>query len=240
MLAALSRVDGRRRAGGGLAAGAARTRPPRAGRLERGDSGRDLGGRKPVREKTGGDSVGLTKVGKGSKLMMLIDGQGLPMAANLHAANHAEVHLIQPLLDEHQLDERQLDEHQLEEHSPRLIYDRAADSNKLRDELAADRILLITPHRKSCRNIHPAHDCRVLKRYKNPWKVERTIAASSPAKTTPPTTSSRSSSAPASTVCCNDFAPDETASTKTRRTHQIRPCVFSHRCEDCRPDSNAT
>ncbi len=110
--------------------------------------------------------MGLTKVGKGSKLMLLIDGQGLPLAVNLHAANHAEVHLIQPLLDEHQL----------EQHAPRLIYDRAADSNKLRDELAADGIQLICPHRKSCRNIHPAHDCRVLKRYKNRWKVERTFA----------------------------------------------------------------
>ncbi len=74
--------------------------------------------------------------------MLLVDGQGLPLAVNLHDANHAEVHLIQPLLDEHQL----------EQHSPRLIYDRAADSNKLRDELAADGIQLITPHRKSCRN----------------------------------------------------------------------------------------
>ncbi len=110
--------------------------------------------------------MGLTKVGKGSKLMLLIDGQGLPMAVNLHAANDAEVHLIQPLLDEHQL----------EQHSPRLIYDRAADSNKLRDELAADGIQLITPHRKHCRSIHPSHDCRVLKRYKQRWKVERTIA----------------------------------------------------------------
>jgi transposase len=113
-----------------------------------------------------GGCVGLTKVGKGSKLMVLIDGQGLPMAVSLDAANDAEVHLIQSLLDEHQL----------ELHSPRLIYDRAADPNKLRDELAADGIQLITPHRKHCRNIHPSYDCRVLKRYKQRWNVERTIA----------------------------------------------------------------
>jgi hypothetical protein len=76
--------------------------------------------------------------------MLLVDGRGMPLAVNLHAANHAEVHLIQPLLDEHQL----------EQYAPRLIDDRATDSNKLRDELAADGIRLITPHRRGRKDIH--------------------------------------------------------------------------------------
>jgi transposase len=98
--------------------------------------------------------------------MLLVDGRGMPLAVNLHAANHAEVHLIQPLLDEHQL----------EQYAPRLIDDRATDSNKLRDELAADGIRLITPHRRGRKDIHSSHDCRVLKRYQQRWKVERTFA----------------------------------------------------------------
>lgn len=71
---------------------------------------------------------------------------------DLQAADHAEVHLVEPLFDEHQH----------EQQAPRLIDDRAAESNKPRDELAADGIQLVTPHRKHCRNIHPAHDCRAL------------------------------------------------------------------------------
>ena len=49
LLAALSRVDVRWHAGSRVAAGAARARSERASGLERGDGGRDLCGREPVR-----------------------------------------------------------------------------------------------------------------------------------------------------------------------------------------------
>jgi transposase len=96
----------------------------------------------------------------------LIDGEGLPMGIDVHSARPAEVRLIESLLDQHVLDE----------HAPRLIYDRAADSDPLRDRLAGDGIQLICPHRKGRRKRHPAQDGRVLKRYRQRWKVERTIA----------------------------------------------------------------
>ena len=98
--------------------------------------------------------------------MLLIDGKGVPLGIDVHSASPAEVRLIEPLLDNHLLDQ----------HAPRLIYDRAADSDPLRDRLAQDGIQLICPHRKGRRQRHHAQDGRVLKRYRQRWKVERTIA----------------------------------------------------------------
>ena len=98
--------------------------------------------------------------------MLLIDGKGLPLGIDLHSGSPAEVRLIEPLLDNHILDQ----------HAPRLIYDRAADSDPLRDRLAQDGIQLISPHRKGRRKRHPAQDGWVLKRDRQRWNVERTIA----------------------------------------------------------------
>jgi transposase len=97
--------------------------------------------------------------------MLLVDGNGLPLGVNVHSASPAEVTLIEPLLDRHVLGE----------HAVRLIYDRAADSDPLRQRLAADGIELISPHRKN-RKRPAVQDGRSLKRYRGRWKIERTIA----------------------------------------------------------------
>jgi transposase len=97
--------------------------------------------------------------------MLLIDGEGLPLGLQVHSASPAEVRLIEPLLDCHVL----------HEHAPRLIYDKAGDSDALRDRLADDGIDLICPHRAG--RIRPKRqDGRKLRRYKQRWKVERSIA----------------------------------------------------------------
>lgn len=57
----------------------------------------------------------------------------------------------------------------------RLIYDRAADCDWLRKNLAARGIDLISPHRKS-RTSPSLQDGRKLRRYKRRWIVERTLA----------------------------------------------------------------
>lgn len=97
--------------------------------------------------------------------MLLIDGQGLPLGINVHSASPAEVQLIEPLLDCHVLNE----------HAPRLIYDKAADSDALRDRLAKLGIELICPHRAG-RKRPKRQDGRKLKRYRHRWTVERSIA----------------------------------------------------------------
>lgn len=59
--------------------------------------------------------------------MVLTDAQGLPLAIDIEAANHAEVKLIEPLLDAAVTTD----------FSEKLIYDKAADSDPLRRSLAS-------------------------------------------------------------------------------------------------------
>ncbi|MFO0839948.1 MAG: hypothetical protein U1D55_15665 [Phycisphaerae bacterium] len=47
----------------------------------------------------GGDGVGLTKAGKGVKIMILVDAQGLPVAIDTMAASPHESKLVQRLFD---------------------------------------------------------------------------------------------------------------------------------------------
>ena len=109
--------------------------------------------------------MGPTKRGKGSKLMLLVDGAGLPLAVDVHSASPAEVTLIEPLLEQ-----------AVTPYVPkRLIYDRAADSDPLRKRLAARGIELICPHRRG-RVRRNTQDGRPLRRYRKRWIVERTIS----------------------------------------------------------------
>jgi Putative transposase of IS4/5 family (DUF4096) len=49
--------------------------------------------------KGGGEGVGLTKKGKGTKLPVIVDGQGLPLGVSVAAANVAEWHLVPETLE---------------------------------------------------------------------------------------------------------------------------------------------
>jgi transposase len=97
--------------------------------------------------------------------MVLTDGQGLPLATEVEAASVAEVNLIEPLLDEAVTDHV----------PPRLVYDKAADCDALRDRLAQRGVDLICPHRKN-RVRQKKQDGRKLRRYQRRWTVERSIA----------------------------------------------------------------
>lgn len=108
--------------------------------------------------------MGNTKRGKGTKLMLLVDGEGVPLGIHLAAANQAEVNLVEDLLDFTTADRC----------PQRLLYDRAADSDPLRERLKQQRIDLICPHRKN-RKRPKTQDGRSLRRYRLRYKVERTI-----------------------------------------------------------------
>jgi len=115
--------------------------------------------------KKGGLCVGKTKRGKGTKIMVLVDAKGLPLAVDVFSASPNEVSLIEPLLEKRVLRRR----------LPRLVYDRAADSDPLRTRLKRRGVDLICPHRGN--RIKPAtQDGRKLRRYKRRWKVERSIS----------------------------------------------------------------
>lgn len=115
--------------------------------------------------KKGGPGVGKTKRGKGTKWMVVVDGEGLPLGVQLGSASPAEVRLACPTVDSIVIEGR----------PERLIADRAYDSDALREELAERGIELICPHRRG--RVRPkTQDGRRLRRYRRRWKVERTIA----------------------------------------------------------------
>jgi len=86
--------------------------------------------------------VGPTRRGKGTKIMAVADGAGLPLAVCTARASPHEVTLV----------EQTLDACLLEELPPRLIGDKACDSDKLDDQLPQERgIELIAPNRHPLR-----------------------------------------------------------------------------------------
>jgi transposase len=96
--------------------------------------------------------------------MVVVDGQGVPLGVHIASASPAEVTLIEETLDASGC-----------EGIERLIYDKAADSDKLRMSLARRGIELICPHRKG-RKRPALQDGRPLRRYRRRWIVERSIA----------------------------------------------------------------
>jgi transposase len=160
LLAAIEGVDRVGRLPGRLEKAAETSRSAETAGLGGGVCRRDVQSRKK-----GGPDVGKTKRGKGTKIMLLVDGHGTPLGADISSASPAEVKLVERLLDKRVL--RRSPDH--------LIYDRAADSDPLRARLAARRIWLVCPHRYN--RIKPrTQDGRRFRRYRRRWKVERTIS----------------------------------------------------------------
>ena len=116
-----------------------------------------------------GKCVGKTKRGKGTKMVVVVDGSGIPLALTVHSASPSETKMIEPTLD-------RLAHHQGGCQQPqRLILDRAFDSDEFRDRLAARGIEPIVPYRKRAVSMK-YNDRRKHRRYKRRWKVERTFA----------------------------------------------------------------
>jgi transposase len=109
--------------------------------------------------------VGKTKRGKGTKIMVLTDAEGLPLGADTASASPHEVTLIEPLLEQRVLPRK----------PRRLIYDEAADSDPLRKRLKRRGIELVCRHRRN-RIKPPTQDGRKLRRFRRRWKVERSIS----------------------------------------------------------------
>jgi transposase len=117
------------------------------------------------RSQKGGLKVGKTKRGKGTKLMAVADGSGLPVAVYTTSASPHEVTLVRKTLVERFTDEK----------PERLIGDKAYDSDPLDADLEAVGIEMIAPH-KGNRKKAKTQDGRRLRRYKRRWKVERLFA----------------------------------------------------------------
>ena len=135
--------------------------------MERGFSRRQL---RPGEK--GGSAVGKTKRGKGTKWMVLVDGEGLPLGVRLEGASPSEVTLAGATLAEVRVPRPKGRPRQKPE---RVIADRGYDSDPLRQRLRRRGIELIVPYREN--NQHRRYeDGRKLRRYKRRWIVERTNA----------------------------------------------------------------
>ena len=112
-----------------------------------------------------GFGIGKTKRGKGTKLMAVADGAGLPLAIHATSASPHEVTLVLDTLKERFLRQRPV----------RLIGDRAYDSDPLDATLAKQGVELIAPHKFN--RIKPTtQNGRALRRYARRWKIERLFA----------------------------------------------------------------
>jgi len=114
--------------------------------------------------KKGGLGVGKTKRGKGTKLMAVADGAGVPIAIYVTSASPHEVTLVEPTLESGFICDA----------PQRLIGDKAYDSDGLDEHLAAEGIEMIAPHRRNRKQ--PTQDGRPLRRYLRRWKIERLFA----------------------------------------------------------------
>jgi transposase len=116
--------------------------------------------------KAGGEGVGLTRNGKGSKMQIIVDAQGIPLGVSVGTAQQGENRMVQGTLD--LFDSQSTPQ--------RLIGDKAYDDDALDETLAQLGIEMIAPHRANRRAENVTQDGRPLRRYKRRWKVERTLA----------------------------------------------------------------
>ncbi len=115
-----------------------------------------------------GQCVGRGRKGKGTTLLLLTDANDIPVACHIASAKESEVNLIEPLLDRAVVDQAFWP-------STHLLYDKAADSDPLRSRLQDRFVELVCPHRDN-RTKPPAQDERKLKRYRDRWRIERSIS----------------------------------------------------------------
>jgi len=122
------------------------------------------------REK-GGAAIGKTRRGKGTKCVVVVDGSGVPIGAQLASAQISEYRLAESTLNTVRVPRPGRGRPRSRLH--RVIADRGYDSDPLRQRMMAHGTELIAPYRSNVRN-RRFEDKRKLRRYKRRWKIERT------------------------------------------------------------------
>jgi transposase len=108
--------------------------------------------------------------GKGTKSMVLGDGQGIPLGILLESASPAEVTLPDATRKEVRVPRPKGRPRQKPK---RVIADRGYDSDPLRKRWKKRGVELISPYRNNNKQ-RRYHDGRKLRRYKRRWIIERT------------------------------------------------------------------
>ena len=105
--------------------------------------------------------------------MVVVDGQGVPVGAQLASAQLAECRLAESTLPAVKVPRK--GRGRPRSHLQRVVADRGYDSDVLRMRLKQRGTELIVPYRKRVRN-RRLEDKRKLRRYRKRWKIERTNA----------------------------------------------------------------
>lgn len=124
-----------------------------------------------VRAVCGGNQIGNTKIGKGSKIMAIVDEESRPLAAFATSANPHEITLLADVIDDLP-----------DGIKPSiLVGDKAYDSDDHDESLRKQHIELIAAHKQNRRKPN-TQDGRKLKRLRKRWVVERFFAWMKPAR----------------------------------------------------------
>jgi transposase len=124
----------------------------------------------------GGDGVGKTKRGKGTKVMLVADGNGLPIGFCLISANCHEIKLAEPALQTVQV--ARLTRGRPKQRPKELVADKAYDSKRFRRWLRSKRIKPTIPsyERRARKQPKRGRPPKAGSGYAERWKVERTFA----------------------------------------------------------------
>jgi transposase len=126
--------------------------------------------------KRGGEKVGVTKKGKGTKWMLVVDGHGLPVGFHLESANTAEVKLAAPTLDTIRVARPR---GRPKRRPQKLVADRGYDSSAFREALRRRSIAMCIPPKRRPATWRPKRGRPVVARkaeYRLRYTVERSFA----------------------------------------------------------------
>jgi transposase len=129
-----------------------------------------------VPAKNGGEKVGLTRKGKGTKWMLVIDGHGLPLGFHLDSAQVAEVRLAERTLDTVAVARPR---GRPRRRPNKLVADRGYDSRGFRQALRRRGIGMCIPPKRRPKKWKAKRGRPVLARkedYRLRYKVERSFA----------------------------------------------------------------
>src|ERR1700693_2566247 len=98
----------------------------------------------------GGSAVGKTKRGKGTKWMVVVDGQGLPLGKHLHSASPSEVKLVAATLATIRVGRRHRGGHPRQSR-PASSPTAATIATRCATDWRGEAIELIAPHRRNRR-----------------------------------------------------------------------------------------
>jgi transposase len=119
-----------------------------------------------VRSKGACDNIGKTKIGKGSKLMALVDEEGFPISLAVMSATPHESRLVEDTLTMKAT----------LENPTYVVGDKAYDSDPLDEKLMSDGIEMMAPHKRNRKKSATQNDIILAKKYPKRYKVENFFA----------------------------------------------------------------